>query len=223
LKDPNLIFVHVLYDFYMKNRIDPQITLVQNGQEHRELGNTEPMKGEGDQDPEIGVEEEDKIQSTDSVYYIDLGAPQRSKDSHRVPSGIERLIGDLGIVIGIAGPDMKEFGEENLENTGAQDVPGGIDEEIDLELMELFAGLSGPIVGDGIGGLAEFTTGRPTPLRLNPGKEAVLVDMGDGAGAFTGLEKGLLRIVIETDSTTHGWRLRAPSTPQVFEHKVEAP
>jgi len=206
----------------MKNRIDPQITLVQNGQEHRELGDAEPMKGEGDQDPEIGVEEEDQIQSMDRVYEIDLGAPQRSKDGRHIPNRIEGLIGGLGVVIGITGSNMKEFGEENLENTGAQDVPGGIDEEIDLELMELFAGLSGAIVGDGIGGLAEFTTGRLTPFGLNPGKEAVLVDMGDSAGAFTGLKKGFLRVVIETDSTTHGWRLRAPSTPQVFEHKVEA-
>jgi len=95
-------------------------------------------------------------------------------------------------------------------------VPGGIDEEIDLEQMELFVGLERPIVGDGIGGLAEFAAGCATPLRLNPCKEAVLVDMGDGAGAFARLEKGLLRVVIETDSTTHGWRSGGPSAPSSF-------
>jgi len=67
LKDPNPVFVHFLYDFYMKDRIDPQITLVHDGQEHRGLGDTEPMKGEGDQEPEIDVEEEGQIQVVDSV------------------------------------------------------------------------------------------------------------------------------------------------------------
>jgi len=131
---------------------------------------------------------------------------ERSEDHEGVAEGIAELIEGLGVEIGIAALDPKQFGEEDLENTGTQNVPGGIDQEIDLEGMEGFIHFVGPVIVDGIGGLAEFARRWLTLFGLQPGKETVLMDIADGSAAFTRVVKGLQFIVIETDSAIHDWR-----------------